>query len=157
MHIIPLASRVPAGRSKPAVVASSMPRGRFGEIFAHGDVSVESVLDLASAFSKIRRLHPGGVDLILIGISTVQGMKIIRDSAGFISVLIGLSRGTLDTFSVGDEVLVAFDHGALRPAGVVGFLWEGGNGPDSRPPTSNSTSTTSRLDRIRHLRHLKLA
>jgi hypothetical protein len=156
MEMITLASRVAPGRSRPAV-ASSMPRGKFAEIFAYGDASVQPISDLASAVHEIRRFHPRGADLILIGMSTVQGMKIIQDSWGFISVLIGLQRATLEMFSAGDEVLVAFDHGALRPAGVVGFLWAGGNGPDSRPPESNSPSIKSRLDGIRHLRHLNLA
>jgi hypothetical protein len=133
-----------------------MPRGKFAEIFAYGDASVQPISDLASAVYKVRMFHPGGADLILIGMSTVQGMKIVQDSWGFINVLIGLSRATLEMFSAGDEVLVAFDHGALRPAGVIGFLWEGGNAPDSRPPESNSGLVKSRLDGVRHLRRLNL-
>jgi hypothetical protein len=157
MKIIALANRVAPGRLRRAVPAS-MPRGKFAEIFAYGDASVQPISDLASAVYKIRMFHPGGADLILIGMSTVQGMKIIQDSWGFISVLIGLPRGALEMFSTGDdEVLVAFDHGALRPAGVIGFLWEGGRSPDSRPPESNSTLIKSRLDGIRHLHRLNLA
>jgi len=155
MEIITPASRVAPGRMRPAVPSS--PRGKFAEIFAYGDASVQPISDLASAVYTIRRFHPRGADLILIGMSAVQGMKVIQDSWGSISVLIGLSRGTLATFEAGDEVLIAFDHGALRPAGVIGFLWEGGNAPDSRPPESNSTSIKSRLAGIRHLRRLNLA
>jgi hypothetical protein len=156
MKIITLASRVAPGRSRPAV-PSSMPRGKFAEIFAYGDASVQPISDLASAAYNICMFHPGGADLILIGMSAVQGMKIIQDSWGLISVLIGLPRVTLEMFSDGDEVAVAFDHGALRPAGVIGFLWAGGNAPESRPPDSNSTLIKSRLDGIRHLHRLNLA
>ena len=156
MEIITLANRGAPGRSRPAL-PSSAPRGKFAEIFAYGEASVEPFPDLASAVHKIRSAHPCGADLILIGMSTVQGMKMIQDSWGFITVMIGLSRATLEMFSADDEVLVAFDHGALRPAAVIGFLWEGGNAPDSHAPESNSTSIKSRLDGIRHLRRLNLA
>ena len=152
MEIITLARRAAPGRLR-STVRSSMPHGNFAEIFAYGDASVHPISDLASAVCKIRSFHPGGADLILIGMSTVPGMKIIRDSWGFINVLIGLRRVTLEA---GDDVLVAFDHGALRPAGVIGFLWEGGDAPDSRPPESDSTLIKSRLDDIRHLRRLNL-
>ena len=156
MKIIALASRVAPGRSRPTA-PSSTPRGKFAQIFGYGDASVEPISDLASAVIKIRTVHPSGADLILIGTSTVQGMKIILDSWGFISVLIGLPRGTVESFSAGDDVYVAFDHGALRPAGIIGFLWEGGNGPGSCPPESNSALIKSRLDGIRHLHRLNLA
>jgi hypothetical protein len=146
MEIITLANRSASGR---------VPRGKFAEIFAHGDVAVQPIVDLASAVYKIRLFHPGGADLILIGMSIVQGMKMSKDSWGFISVLIGLGPTTLKMFSADDEVVVAFERGALRPAGVIGFLWDG-SGPDSRPPESNSTLTRSRLDGIRHFRRLNL-
>lgn len=156
MEIRTLARRVARDRLRPAT-PSSETRGRFAEIFAYGDASVQPISDLASAVYEIRRSYPRGADLILIGLSTVQGMKIIQDVWG-ISVLIGLRPATLGMFFTadGDEVLVAFDQGALRPAGVIGFLWEGGSTPDSRPPESNSASTKSRLDGIRHLRRLNL-
>jgi len=156
MEIITLANRVAPGRMR-STARSPLPRGKFAEIFAYGDVSVQPITDLASAAYKIRTSHPGGADLIVIGMSTVRGMKIIQDSWGFINVLIGLDRATLDMLEDGDEVVVAFNQGALRPAGVIGFLWDGGNSPESRPPDSNSTLIKSRLDGILHHRRLNLA
>jgi len=156
MEIMTLASRVARGRLRPAV-PSSRPRGRFAEIFAYGDASVQPISDLASAAYEIRKSHPRGADLILIGLSAIQGMKIIEDVWG-ISVLIGLRPATLGMFFTadGDEVLVAFDQGALRPAGVIGFLWEGGSAPDSLAPESNSALIKSKVDSIRRLRRLNL-
>jgi hypothetical protein len=124
-------------------------RGRFAEIFAHGDASVQPIPDLAYAAREIFRSHPGGADVILLGVSANQGMKITRDSLGSITVRIGLQRGVLEMFTEDDEVLVAFVPGAMRAATVIGFLWEGG---DSAPPESNSTSPKPTLRSIRHLR-----
>jgi hypothetical protein len=140
MKNITLASRAARGRSRP-LPASPMSRGgRFAEIFAYGDAYVQPIPDLASAAREIVRLHPGGADVILLGVSANQGMKITRDSLGFITVLIGLQRGTVEMFSDGDEVVVAFNQGAMRAGTVIGFLWEGGDAPDSAPPESNSAS-----------------
>jgi len=153
MKDISLTSRVASGRSTPTV-PSSTSRGRFAEIFSHGDSSVKPIRDLASAVREIAKVHPGGADLILLGRSTNQGMKIIRDSWGFISLLIGLRRDVLETLSAGDEVVVAFNHGAIRAGAVIGFLWEGGSGADSGPSESNSTSSNPRQYSVRHfLRH----
>jgi len=156
MEVMTLVRRVSGGRSRSAVPLSSS-RGGFAEIFAYGDASVQPITDLASAAYEIRRSHPLGADLILIGRSAVQGMKTVQDLWG-VSVLIGLPPATLQMFygGDGDEVLIAFDQGALRPAGIIGFLWEGGSGPETNPPESNSTLTRSRLDAIRH-RRLNLA
>lgn len=84
-------------------------------------------------------------------------MKIIKDSWGT-TVLIGLRQTTLGVFSPdpGDDVVVAFDPGALSPAGAVGFLWDCGNAPDSGPPQSNSASIKSKLAAVHHLRRLNL-
>jgi hypothetical protein len=155
MEIVTLAHRMASSDSKAAPPGSA-PSGKFAEIFAHGDASVEPIPDLMSAVYKIRQSHPRGADLILIGMSHVQGMKISQDLCGFITVLIGLSPTTFARFEGDDEVCVAFDHGALRPGAVIGFLWEAGDGQDS-PPKSNSTLTKTRLDGIRHLRRLNLA
>jgi hypothetical protein len=156
MEIITLERRAARGRSRPAVPAS-MPRGKFAEIFAYRDAFIHRIPNLASAFYEIRKFHASGADLILIGMSKVQGMKISQDSWGFITVLIGLLPATLQMNTLDDEVQIAFAHGALKPAGVIGFLWEDGNGPGSRPPEPNSTLIKSRLDGIRHLCRLNLA
>ena len=156
MEIMTLGDLAARGRSRRFVL-SSRPRGRFVEIFPYGDASVLRVANLASAAYQIRLTHPRGADSILIGVSAIPGMKMIQDFRG-VSVLIGVPRSSLEIFLAddGDEVLVAFDRGALRPAGVIGFLWDGGSGADSRPPESNSTSTKSRLSGIQHLRRLNL-
>ena len=154
MQVIPLANRGARSGLRPN---ASRPRGRLAEIFAYADPSVKPIPDLAAAVYEIRASHPCGADIILIGVSDVQGMKIIQDWWG-ITVLIGLSPSRAQVFSpeAGDEVTVVFDHGALRPAGVIGFLWEGENAPDSSPPESNSGATQPRLNAIRHLRRLQL-
>jgi len=157
MEIITLAnlgSRAGLGR---AASPSTRP-GKFAEVFARGDAAVQPFPDLMSAAYEIRMSHPRGADLILIGMSAVQGMKIIQDCWG-VTVLIGLPPSSLAMFSpeTGDEVRVAFDQGALRPAGVIGFLWDGGNAPTSGPPESKPTAVHSRLDSVHHLRRLNLA
>jgi len=120
---------VPA-RSNPD---ADRPGGRFAEIFANGDAAVKTFPDLASVLREIRRTHPGRADLIAIGVSANPAMKIVEDSCGFVTVLIGLPRSIVETFDVDDEVVIAFDHGMMRAAGVVGFLWEDDSGP---PPES---------------------
>jgi len=157
MEFMMLEGRAGRGRVRSAAHFARS-RGRFAEIFADGDAAVQQISDVRSAISVIRGSHPRGADLILIGLSAVPGLKVIEDLWG-VTVLIGLHPTTLDLYfapDAGDEVLVAFDQGALRPAGVIGFLWEGGSAPASQPPESNPTMTKSRLNGIRHLRRLNL-
>lgn len=52
----------------------------------------------------------------------------------------GNSRGTYFLPEVGDEVLVAFDHGQIDQPFVVGALW---NGKD-KPPESNTSGKNDR-------------
>jgi hypothetical protein len=156
METITLARREASIRAKQLPAGSVMPRARLAEIFSFGDGSVHPIPNLASAGYQIRKFHAGGADLILIGTSKVQGMKIGRDSWGFITVLIGLGPANLPANEADDEVLVAFAQGALRPAGVIGFLWDGEKSPESRPPESNPVITRSRLEGVRQLRRRNL-
>jgi uncharacterized protein involved in type VI secretion and phage assembly len=50
------------------------------------------------------------------------------------TTMAGKNRGTYFLPEVGDEVLVAFDHGEIHHPYIVGVLW---NGPDN-PPQRNS-------------------
>lgn len=53
------------------------------------------------------------------------------------TMMAGRNRGTLFIPEVGDEVLVAFEHGDARTPYVIGSLWNG----KAKPPTADVTST----------------
>jgi uncharacterized protein involved in type VI secretion and phage assembly len=56
----------------------------------------------------------------------------------------GMARGTFFIPQIGDEVLVAFNHGDLREPYVVGSLW---NGTDRPPATLPTDAVTKRAIR----------
>jgi uncharacterized protein involved in type VI secretion and phage assembly len=56
----------------------------------------------------------------------------------------GMGRGTYFIPQVGDEVLVAFEHGDVRSPFVIGSLW---NSMDRPPATSPTDAITKRLIR----------
>ena len=61
------------------------------------------------------------------------------------TMMAGRNRGTMFIPDVGDEVLVAFEHGDLRLPYVIGALW---NGKD-KPPVSSADAATTRMIRSR--------
>jgi uncharacterized protein involved in type VI secretion and phage assembly len=60
------------------------------------------------------------------------------------TLMAGGGRGSWFMPEVGDEVLVAFDHGDFNHPFVVGFLW---NGQD-QPPASDITPSVRRLQTV---------
>lgn len=60
------------------------------------------------------------------------------------TLMAGMSRGTFFVPMIGDEVLVAFNHGDVREPYVVGALW---NTLDRPPALSPSDAITKRLVR----------
>ena len=61
------------------------------------------------------------------------------------TMMAGRNRGTMFIPDVGDEVLVAFEHGDMRLPFVIGALW---NGKD-KPPLSSADAATTRMIRSR--------
>jgi len=61
------------------------------------------------------------------------------------TMMAGRNRGTMFIPDIGDEVLVAFEHGDPRLPFVIGALW---NGKD-QPPVSGGDAATTRMIRSR--------
>ena len=61
------------------------------------------------------------------------------------TMMAGRNRGTMFIPDIGDEVLVAFEHGDPRLPFVIGALW---NGKD-QPPVSGADAATTRMIRSR--------
>src|SRR4051812_17847584 len=64
-------------------------RGRQ-DILMMGDGSVHPIHDMSVAAKEIRKLHPGGVNLIVVGTSRRTGWKQLKLGNGQYAILIGL-------------------------------------------------------------------
>ena len=76
---------------------------------------------------------PDGLGRVLVRVSSPTG--VIADDlwARVATMMAGRNRGTWFVPEVGDEVLVAFEHGDLKEAYVIGALWNA----KSRPPAES--------------------
>jgi uncharacterized protein involved in type VI secretion and phage assembly len=83
--------------------------------------------------SVVDNRDPDGLGRVLVRVSAPTG--VITDDlwARVATMMAGRNRGTWFVPEVGDEVLVAFEHGDAKAAYVIGALWNA----KSRPPAES--------------------
>lgn len=59
-------------------------------VLAAGDPLARPATSFAALVQDVRRTHPGGVELALIGLAPSPAYKLVRTSNGIIAILIGL-------------------------------------------------------------------
>jgi uncharacterized protein involved in type VI secretion and phage assembly len=92
--------------------------------------------------SVLDNRDPDGLGRVLVKVS---GLDASGAWARVATLMAGRDRGTLFVPDVGDEVLVAFEHGDPRSPCVIGALWNG----SARPPAEARDAAAIKLIRSR--------
>src|SRR4051794_740194 len=90
-------------------------------ILKAGEPSVRQLDSLAGLVQTIKKSHPGGVNMILIGQSQTNLFKIVQNQGGIIAVLIGLLLPAVQKITTRDEGDVTILESALRQGGSLGL------------------------------------
>jgi uncharacterized protein involved in type VI secretion and phage assembly len=96
--------------------------------------------------SVLDNRDPEGLARVLVRVPGVDDASATRGAWARVATLMaGQNRGTFFLPEVGDEVLVAFEHGDLRTPYVIGALWNA----KSRPPATGRDATTTKMIKSR--------
>ena len=91
----------------------------MGQVFQKWDQAARRSFDLGALVPAVRAAHPGGVNMILIGLAQ-PGWVTAGSEKGIIAVLIGLLLPAVQKVQAGDSETRAL-IGLLRPGGSLGI------------------------------------
>ncbi|MGD2205797.1 MAG: phage baseplate assembly protein V [Anaerolineae bacterium] len=86
---------------------------------------------------------PDGLGRIQLTFPWMAESEPVSNWARIAAPMAGPERGIQFMPEVGDEVLVAFEHGQVRNPYVVGYLWNGQDAPPREEPAQRTIQTIS--------------
>jgi hypothetical protein len=90
-------------------------------------VNTKAYAGASSLIAAVRKLHPSGVDQILVGESTKSSYKVATRRNGLVVILVGLWLPALRRIDAPNSADSQLLRGALKPTGAVGVVMGDGS------------------------------
>ena len=90
-------------------------------------VAMKPYAGAAALVTEVRKVHPRGVDQVLIGQAARPGFAIVKDKQGIIAILIGLLLSAVQKIDAQGSADLQLLRGAAKPTGSVNVVMGDGS------------------------------